>query len=115
MSEPTGAHGSWTDERGAPTTSEEGRRRVPGAPQASGRHRDELLDTIREHAETWADAGIRSEEIRALPAETTALLAGLGLFWLKTPAELGGTPLAPLEFCDVIEELAWSRYSCRRR
>jgi len=70
--------------------------------------RDELLDAIREQAETWADAGIRSEEIRALPAETAALLAELGFFWLKTPAELGGTPLTPLEFCDVIEELAYA-------
>jgi alkylation response protein AidB-like acyl-CoA dehydrogenase len=70
--------------------------------------RDELLDAIREHAETWADAGIRSEEIRTLPAETAGLLADLGFFWLKTPAELGGTPLTPLEFCDVIEELAYA-------
>lgn len=70
--------------------------------------RDELLGAIREQAETFADAGIRSEEIRTLPAETAALLADLGFFWLKTPAELGGTPLAPLDFCDVIEELAYA-------
>ena len=36
-----------------------------------------------------------------------ATLRSLGLFWLKTPAELGGTPLPPVEFCDVIEELAY--------
>ena len=36
-----------------------------------------------------------------------ATLSSLGLFWLKTPAEFGGTPLTPLEFCDVIEELAY--------
>ncbi len=36
-----------------------------------------------------------------------AILRSLGLFWLKTPAELGGTPLAPVEFSDVIEELAY--------
>ena len=36
-----------------------------------------------------------------------AILRTLGLFWLKTPAELGGTPLPPGEFCDVIEELAY--------
>jgi indole-3-acetate monooxygenase len=70
--------------------------------------RDELLDAIREHAEAFADAGIRSEELRTLPAATATLLADLGFFWLKTPAELGGTPLDPLEFCDVIEELAYA-------
>jgi alkylation response protein AidB-like acyl-CoA dehydrogenase len=36
-----------------------------------------------------------------------ATLRELGLFWLKTPAELGGTPLAPVEFSEVIEELAY--------
>jgi alkylation response protein AidB-like acyl-CoA dehydrogenase len=30
------------------------------------------------------------------------------LFWLKTPAELGGTPLAPLDFCDVMEEVGYA-------
>jgi indole-3-acetate monooxygenase len=34
-------------------------------------------------------------------------LRSLGLFWLKTPAELGGTPLPPAEFSDVIEELSY--------
>ena len=71
-------------------------------------HREELLDAIRSHAETLTEAGIRSEEIRTLPAEAATLLADLGLFWLKTPAELGGAPLAPLDFCDVIEELAYT-------
>jgi hypothetical protein len=52
--------------------------------------RDELLAAIREHAETWGDAGIRSEEIRALPSETAALLADLGFFWLKTPPSWAG-------------------------
>ena len=31
----------------------------------------------------------------------------LGVFWLKTPSELGGNPLDPVSFCDVIEELAY--------
>lgn len=35
-------------------------------------------------------------------------LRSMGLFWLKTPAELGGTPMAPLDFCDVMEELAYA-------
>jgi signal transduction histidine kinase len=36
MSEPTGRGAAWTDERGAPATSEEGRRRLKRAPEASG-------------------------------------------------------------------------------
>ena len=32
----------------------------------------------------------------------------MGAFWLKTPAELGGTPLAPLDFCDVMEEFGYA-------
>jgi NitT/TauT family transport system permease protein len=35
MSEPEGRGGVWTDERGAPATSEEGRRRLESAPEAS--------------------------------------------------------------------------------
>ncbi len=35
-SEPEGRGAAWTDERGAPATSEEGRRRLKGAPEASG-------------------------------------------------------------------------------
>src|SRR5258706_11428466 len=36
MSEPTGRGAAWTDERGALATSEEGRRRLKRAPEASG-------------------------------------------------------------------------------
>jgi len=39
MSEPKGRGGAWTDERG---TSEEGRRRLKGAPEASGKNRADL-------------------------------------------------------------------------
>jgi indole-3-acetate monooxygenase len=35
----------------------------------------------------------------------------MGAFWLKTPGELGGTPLHPLEFCNVIEEMAYADVS----
>jgi NitT/TauT family transport system permease protein len=38
MSEPEGRGGVWTDERGAPATSEEGRRRLESAPEASRKH-----------------------------------------------------------------------------
>jgi indole-3-acetate monooxygenase len=69
--------------------------------------RDELLAGIRASREKFESAGDRAEELRTLPHDAVALLRTLGLFWLKTPAELGGTPLPPAEFCDVIEELAY--------
>jgi alkylation response protein AidB-like acyl-CoA dehydrogenase len=70
--------------------------------------RDELLAGIRASREKFESAGDRAEELRTLPHDAVALLRTLGLFWLKTPAELGGTPLPPGEFCDVIEELAYA-------
>lgn len=66
-----------------------------------------LLEGIRAHRDQFEAAGNRAEELRTLPHDAVAMLRALGLFWLKTPAELGGTPLSPLEFCDVIEELAY--------
>src|ERR1700733_5815031 len=69
--------------------------------------RDELLAGIRAGREKFESAGDRAEELRTLPHDAVAILRTLGLFWLKTPAELGGTPLPPVEFCDVIEELAY--------
>src|SRR3984885_12588789 len=69
--------------------------------------RDELLAGIRAGREKFESAGDRAEELRTLPHDAVAMLRALGLFWLKTPAELGGTPLPPVEFCDVIEELAY--------
>jgi alkylation response protein AidB-like acyl-CoA dehydrogenase len=69
--------------------------------------RDELLSGIRASREKFESAGDRAEELRTLPHDAVALLRTLGVFWLKTPAELGGTPLSPVEFSDVIEELAY--------
>ncbi len=69
--------------------------------------RDELLAGIRSHREQFESDGDRAEELRTLPHDAVATLRELGLFWLKTPAELGGTPLAPVEFSDVIEELSY--------
>ncbi len=68
---------------------------------------EELLAGIRGHREQFEAAGDRAEELRTLPNDAVATLRALGLFWVKTPAELGGTPLSPIEFCDVIEELAY--------
>jgi len=69
--------------------------------------RDELVAGIHASREKFESAGDRAEELRTLPHDAVAILRSLGLFWLKTPAELGGTPLPPVEFCDVIEELAY--------
>ena len=69
--------------------------------------RDELVAGIRASREKLESAGDRAEELRTLPHDAVAILRSLGLFWLKTPAELGGTPLPPIEFSDVIEELAY--------
>jgi alkylation response protein AidB-like acyl-CoA dehydrogenase len=69
--------------------------------------RDELIAGIRANREKFESAGDRAEELRTLPHDAVAILRSLGLFWLKTPAELGGTPLTPVDFSDVIEELAY--------
>jgi alkylation response protein AidB-like acyl-CoA dehydrogenase len=66
------------------------------------------MDGIRRHRREFEAAGERAQELRTLPPETIQTLRDMGMFWLKTPAELGGTPLAPLDFCDVLEELAYA-------
>jgi alkylation response protein AidB-like acyl-CoA dehydrogenase len=70
--------------------------------------RAELLDAIRRRRPEFEAAGERAEELRTLPPDVFATLREMGVFWLKTPAELGGTPLAPLDFCDVMEEFAYA-------
>src|ERR1700760_3996102 len=67
----------------------------------------QLLAAIRARRAEFEAAGALAEDMRPLPPAPGATLRSLGLFWLKTPAEFGGTPLTPLEFCDVIEELAY--------
>src|SRR6204780_2082186 len=69
--------------------------------------RDKLIAGIRANREKFESAGGRAEELRTLPHDAVGLLRSLGLFWLKTLEELGGTPLPPVEFCVVIEELAY--------
>jgi alkylation response protein AidB-like acyl-CoA dehydrogenase len=68
---------------------------------------DELIAGLRAERDRLESAGERAEELRTLPPDAVAILRSLGLFWLKTPAELGGTPLPPTDFSDVIEELAY--------
>ncbi len=76
-----------------------------------GARRAELVEEIRRRRKEFEAAGDRAEELRTLPLDTVAALRDMGLFWLKTPAELGGTPLPPVDFCDVIEELAYTDVS----
>ena len=64
--------------------------------------------SIRRRRLEFEAADERAEKLRTLPGETVATLRAMGAFWLKTPAELGGTPLAPLDFCDVMEEFGYA-------
>jgi indole-3-acetate monooxygenase len=77
-------------------------------PADSDSVRDSLLAAIRSHKDEFEAAGEQAEELRTLPPGTVETLRDMGVFWLKTPAELGGTPLSPLDFSDVIEELAYA-------
>ncbi|MGB6454565.1 MAG: acyl-CoA dehydrogenase family protein, partial [Streptosporangiaceae bacterium] len=79
-----------------------------GIPGTATTVRGGLLAGIRAHQAEFEAAGELSERLRTLPPDTVETLRGLGVFWLKTPAELGGNPLDPTDFCDVIEELAYA-------
>lgn len=70
--------------------------------------RERLLAGIRSRRAEFEAAGLRAQELRTLPPEAAGTLRQMGAFWLKTPAELGGTPLDPLDFCDVMEELGYT-------
>ncbi len=86
-----------------------GESRAEGADDAgNGALRTSLIEGIRRQRAEFQDAGERSERLRALPADAVRTLRGMGTFWLKTPGELGGTPLTPFEFCDVMEELGYA-------
>jgi indole-3-acetate monooxygenase len=78
-----------------------------GSLAGGGDVRDKLLAGIGEHRQEFEAAGDEAEKLRTLPPSTVQTLRDLGVFWLKTPGELGGSPLSPLEFCDVIEEMAY--------
>ncbi|HWL00943.1 MAG TPA: acyl-CoA dehydrogenase family protein [Microbacteriaceae bacterium] len=54
------------------------------------------------------EANSRQAELdRRLPAEVSDKMKAAGLFWMKTPLELGGAELHPLDFADVMEEIAY--------
>lgn len=67
----------------------------------------DLIEAIRVLRPELEGAILRAEEERTLPADIVAHFRTLGLFWLKTPAELGGRPLHPLAFADIVELLAY--------
>ena len=66
-----------------------------------------LLAAVRLQRPAFEAAALRAEEERTLPADIVAMMRDLGLFWLKTPTELGGSELDPISFCDVLEEIAY--------
>ncbi len=74
----------------------------------SGAIRAALLAAIGTRRPEFEAAGERAEAERNLPSGAMATLRELGAFWLKTPAEFGGTPLDPHDFCDVLEEFAYT-------
>jgi alkylation response protein AidB-like acyl-CoA dehydrogenase len=80
--------------------------RTPVPEQEAG-----LLDALRARRAGFEEAARRAEEERTLPADIVELMRELRLFWLKTPRELGGSEVDPLEFCDVLEELAYYEVS----
>jgi len=73
----------------------------------SRRSAQRLIQRIREVGPELEAAGRQAEIDRALTPNIVELLRELGLFWLKTPNELGGNDLDPLDFCDVLEEVSY--------
>jgi alkylation response protein AidB-like acyl-CoA dehydrogenase len=80
---------------------------APAVAPGSREHAQRLVEQIRAAGPELEAAGRQAELDRALPPGIVKLLRDLGLFWLKTPNELGGTVLDPLDFCDVLEEVAY--------
>jgi hydrogenase expression/formation protein HypC len=69
MSEPKGRGAAWTEERG---TSDEGRRRLKGAPEASGKHcHDEVCITC-------SDSAVEVTVLRLLADELAVVDTGAG-------------------------------------
>ncbi|WP_395106442.1 acyl-CoA dehydrogenase family protein [Actinomadura sp. SCN-SB] len=69
--------------------------------------RSRFLEAVRSRRASFEEAAVPAEEARTLPADMVKLMRDLRLFWLKTPRELGGDELDPLEFCEVLEQLAY--------
>lgn len=65
-----------------------------------------LLGQVRALRPALEAAARPAEEARSLPADVVEALRGADLFWMKTPAELGGSELDAADFCEVLEEVA---------
>lgn len=68
---------------------------------------ERLMAQIDERREELEAASAEADAMRTLPPPAVEILRELGVFWLKVPEELGGNPIDPLQFADVIEELAY--------
>jgi len=66
-----------------------------------------LLAAAKALAPDFEAASRQAELDRRLPAEVSDKMKAAGLFWMKTPLELGGAELHPLDFADVMEEIAY--------
>ena len=76
------------------------------ADSAAGGLRAELLTGIQRHRAAFAAAGDEAESLRTLPPDAVATLRSLGLFWLKTPASLGGHAVAGIPHPVLGEDVA---------
>ena len=65
-----------------------------------------LLEEVRALRPALEAAARPAEAARTLPAAVVAQLREAALFWMKTPAALGGSELDAGDFCAVLEEVA---------
>lgn len=72
---------------------------MPARDAGNAAVRAELIAGIRGRRREFEDAGARAERLRELPADAVRTLREMGVFWLKTPAEFGGTPLKRSRRC----------------
>jgi alkylation response protein AidB-like acyl-CoA dehydrogenase len=66
-----------------------------------------FLAAARSLAPEFEAGGREAELQRRLPESVSDQLKSAGLFWLKSPQSLGGAELDPLDFADVMEEIAY--------
>jgi indole-3-acetate monooxygenase len=75
--------------------------------EGSRQRAERFLAAVAELGPELEAAGAQAEAERTLPPATVRRLREAGFFWMKTPLELGGSELTPLDFCDVLEALAY--------
>ncbi|GGA70593.1 hypothetical protein GCM10011490_21550 [Pseudoclavibacter endophyticus] len=67
----------------------------------------ELLARARELGPIFEGAARDAELERRLPDRVAQAMRDAGIFWMKSPVELGGSELDPIGFSDVLEEIAY--------